>query len=112
MERTLALSLNKFASIPTTLSRSANVAADEININLANLYHHYYLDTYGTVPPDPDPAHFEYARFLCPDKEFRLAGEGLGVKCQQVVPVRGGPGSWCFEVEACMRSVEVVLMQP
>ena len=68
MERTIALSLNNFVSIPTTLCSSLNVAANEITVNLANLYHHYYLDCYGIAPPDPDPAHFEYAGLFAPTR--------------------------------------------
>ena len=79
MERTVALSLNNFVSLPPTLCGASNIAIDEIKIDLANLYHHYYLDSYGITPPDPDPAHFEYARFICPDEHFRIAGGGLGI---------------------------------
>jgi hypothetical protein len=78
MEKTIAVSLNKFASFPQSLRAPSGVVVDEIKINLANLYHHYYLDSYGTAPPDPDPAYFEYARFVCPNEDFRLKGRGLG----------------------------------
>lgn len=81
MERLVGVSLNKFSVIPHSLriSGSANVPVDEIFVNLARLYHHYYLDTYGCTPPNPDPAQFEYLRFLSKTQDFKIIGEGLGV---------------------------------
>ena len=80
MERTLRLALNLFPEVPRSLRQTPNseVAVDSIKINLANLYHHYYLDTYGRVPPDPDPTNFEYLKFLAPSADFRWRGNGLG----------------------------------
>jgi hypothetical protein len=80
MERLLKLALNKFNEVPATLKHPASGAAvSEFNVNLASVYHHYYLDTHGCVPPDPDPAHFEPVRFLAATDDFRFLGNGLGV---------------------------------
>lgn len=49
-----------------------------IDLDLAALYHHFYLDTYGIEPPSPDPAQFEHMRFLMPSDEFRFQGDGVG----------------------------------
>lgn len=81
MERYLKLALNQFEPIPVLLQRGPPgdaSAVGEIIVDLAGLYHHYYLDSYGQLPPSPDPAQFEYLRFLCPTPEFRLAGNGIG----------------------------------
>jgi len=81
MNKSLTLSLNRYAVIPNKLriAPGRNTASGSISVDLAQLFHHYYLDTYGRVPPDPDPAHFEHARFLMPTSDFRFVGGGLGV---------------------------------
>jgi hypothetical protein len=80
MEKTLKLSLNRFTAIPSSLRNGSavNCPAPEITIQLADLYLHYYLDSFGRTPPDPDPAQFEYLRFLLPTKDFRVRGDGIG----------------------------------
>ncbi len=80
MERSIKLALNKFDQIPTSLLNDGEThnPVHEITVNLASLYHHYYLDSYGRIPPDPDPAQFEYLRFLLPTPDFRLRGDGIG----------------------------------
>jgi hypothetical protein len=80
MERLLRLALNQFAVTPPTLRIESHVdiASPTLKVNLASLYHHYYLDSFGQAPPDPDPAQFEPVRFLCSSPEFRFAGSGLG----------------------------------
>lgn len=79
MQKTLALALNRFATIPHSLREEAatNTPRVEITFDLGSLYHHYYLDSYGRTPPDPDPAQFEYLRFLLPTTDFRLRGDGI-----------------------------------
>ncbi|HKS74961.1 MAG TPA: hypothetical protein VJQ82_17270 [Terriglobales bacterium] len=80
MERTLKLALNKFDQVPKSLiDGKSGCPLEEITVNLTSLYHHYYLDSYGRIPPDPDPAQFEYLRFLLPTSDFRLKGDGIGV---------------------------------
>lgn len=80
MERAVLLSLNRFATIPSSLREEPrrNNAASGISVNLARLYHHYYLDAWGIAPPKPDPTNFEYLRFLAPTSDFRIRGSGLG----------------------------------
>jgi hypothetical protein len=80
MERDFRLALNDFLSIPEGLriEPSIDVPVEQLKVNLATLYHHYYWDKYGVQPPAPDPAHFEYLRFLEPCGEFRFAGDGPG----------------------------------
>ncbi|AFE05816.1 hypothetical protein COCOR_04414 [Corallococcus coralloides DSM 2259] len=80
MDRTLKLALSKYPVVPHTLRTdpTSNRAVDTLPVNLATLYHHYYLDSYGTAPPNPDPAQFEHVRFLMPTRDFRLQGSGIG----------------------------------
>jgi len=81
MERFLSLALNKYAVIPHTLRSDSekNQPAAYVKVGLANLFHHYYLDSFGTAPPQPDPVQFEHVRFLLPCSEFRFQGRGLGI---------------------------------
>lgn len=80
MERLVKLSLSRFSEVPATLKDPATGAAvTELRVNLAAIYHHYYLDTHGCEPPEPDPAHFEPVRFLAATDDFRFLGDGLGV---------------------------------
>ncbi|WP_225085916.1 hypothetical protein [Pectobacterium colocasium] len=79
MKKKLQLALNKYQPIPHTLQgKNAQSVKAVIDLDLAALYHHYYLDTYGIQPLFPDPAQFEHMRFLMPDDKFRFQGEGLG----------------------------------
>jgi hypothetical protein len=80
MNKTLTLALNKINPVPNSLRTmpANNVARAEVAINLASLYHHYYLDSYGQVPPNPDPSQFEYFPFFLPTTEFRFKGDSLG----------------------------------
>lgn len=81
MERTLNLALHKYVPIPPTLraAPASNDAAKSVKVGLANLFHHYYLDSFGRAPPNPDPAQFEHVQFLMPCQDFRFQGEGLGI---------------------------------
>jgi hypothetical protein len=81
MDKTLKLALNKYAVVPHTLrdDPKKNQAAPSVKVGLANLYHHYYLDSFGRVPPNPDPVQFEHTHFLLPCQDFRFQGSGLGV---------------------------------
>jgi hypothetical protein len=80
VERTIELALNRFEKTPDGLRilPHNNQPIDELSVSLAGLYHHYYLDTYGITPPDPDPAKFEYLRFLAPTQDLRFVRDGLG----------------------------------
>lgn len=80
MDRSIGVSLKDFATIPHSLRAQAteNVCSDTCRCDLARLFHHYYLDTYGRRPPNPNPAQFEYVQFLSDCDDFRLAGDGIG----------------------------------
>lgn len=80
MDKTIQLELNKYSPIPPSLCDplGATLSRPDVPVDLAQLYHHYYLDTYGRGPPSPDPAHFEHVRFLTPGIPFRFLGDGLG----------------------------------
>jgi hypothetical protein len=78
--KTVKLALNAFPSTPgTLLAATDGTPMDRIPVNLGDLYHHYYLDSFGLGPPDPDPAHFEQVRYLLPCPEFRFSKVGLGI---------------------------------
>jgi len=81
LQKALNLSLSNYPVVPSGLriNPKTNVSASTLDVELAGPYHHYYLDTFGRVPPDPDPTHFEHVRFLMPTNEFRFVGDGLGV---------------------------------
>lgn len=80
MQRHLKLAINRFDRTPASLrdEYGNGELVAEVTVNLASLYHHYYLDFYGHAPPDPDPTQFEYLRFLLPTADFRLKGDGIG----------------------------------
>lgn len=80
MEKRLRLALNKYTPTPESLRDSPTSAAPipTIGVALASLYHHYFLDKHGCMPPDPDPTRFEPVSFLAPSHEFRFAGDGYG----------------------------------
>jgi hypothetical protein len=80
MEKTIALALNRFPTTPHSLRETPHrdIPRAEMTVNLASLYHHYYLDSHGRIPPDPDPAQFEHLQFLMPTREFRVRGDGIG----------------------------------
>jgi len=79
MNKIIKLALNKYVPIPASLQDlPPNAAIDEIAVDMAALFHHYYLDTRGHAPPDPDPAHFEHLSFFCADPALRIKGDGIG----------------------------------
>ncbi|WP_395701359.1 hypothetical protein [Aquabacterium sp.] len=80
MHKTLRLALNRYTPTPLSLRKDPKVdaPASEVNVDLASLYHHYFLDSFDISPPNPDPAQFEHAQFLLPTKDFRFQGSGLG----------------------------------
>jgi hypothetical protein len=77
--KTVKLALNAFPSTPPSLQLSTGEPASAISVDLADLYHHYYIDSRAMAPPDPDPAHFEHVRHLMSCNEFRFQRHGLGV---------------------------------
>jgi hypothetical protein len=81
MQKTIRVSLNKFPVIPHSLrvAHKSNEPVHEVAVDLARLYHHYYLDTRGFALPKPDPAQFEHLTLLLPCTDFRARGDGFGV---------------------------------
>lgn len=80
MQKSVRLALNKFPAVPASLQDPSNPgqAFTEIAVDLADLYHHYYLQSFDRAPPNPDPAHFEHVRYLEPCTPFRFQPNGLG----------------------------------
>jgi hypothetical protein len=66
MKKTIGLNLNEFATTPPSLRAdpAIDIPAKRMSVDPANLYHHYYKDKHGRLPPDPDPAHFEHLRYF------------------------------------------------
>ncbi|HEY9237176.1 MAG TPA: hypothetical protein VIP08_19290 [Phenylobacterium sp.] len=80
MLKTVKLALNEFPDPPLSLLIDLEgTVASAIEVNLGDLYHHYYLDSWGVEPPSPDPANFEHVQFLLPCEEFRFTKQGLGI---------------------------------
>ncbi len=80
MNKTIQLKLSKYDVVPNSLRFDSrlNLARPDVSVNLGALFHHYYLDTYGRCPPDPNPTAFEHVRFLMPTQDFRFQGKALG----------------------------------
>lgn len=78
MQRTITFALNQFPQTPSTLIEADGSLKAEIPVELSQLYHHYYQDTHGCNPPNPDPAQFEHLRFLTNTDDFRVLGDGIG----------------------------------
>lgn len=80
MQKSVKLALNAFPAVPGSLGHPVKIgeAVPEIMVDLADLYQHYYLQSFGTTPPNPDPAHFEHVRYLEPCTAFRFQLNGLG----------------------------------
>lgn len=74
MNKTIKFELNRFPTIPHNLrsNPSTNTAASEFSVDLSRLYHHYYTDTWGVSPINPDHTNFEYLRFLHNSNDFRF----------------------------------------
>lgn len=81
MRKIIDLAMKNYASIPNSLREDpgANVARSWIDVDPARIFHHYYLDTRGYAPPNPDPAQFEHLSLLTPSTELRCLGDGLGI---------------------------------
>ncbi|WP_339694569.1 hypothetical protein [Celeribacter baekdonensis] len=80
MQKSIRVALNKFPTVPPSLQNPKNPGSPvlEIMVNLADLYHYYYLQSYDKAPPNPDPAEFEHVRYLEPCTAFRFQRNGLG----------------------------------
>ncbi|SJM31985.1 hypothetical protein [Mesorhizobium delmotii] len=80
MNRTIKVALKDFPSVPPSLfaQSSPPALAEEIEIDLGRLFHHFYLDTQGTPPPDPDAAQFHHLKLLAATTDFRARDQGFG----------------------------------
>lgn len=80
MQKSIMFSLNNYSVIPASLKSAfdSDLLIDELNVDAARLFHHYYLDTRGYAPPNPDPAQFEHLELLLPCTEIRVRGDGFG----------------------------------
>jgi hypothetical protein len=78
VKKTVSFQLNKFPTTPNALRivPSVDKPAESFEVDLCRLYHHYYTDSWGTRPPNPDHANFEYLRFLSDCSDFRFLGNG------------------------------------
>lgn len=78
MNKEIDFRLNKFNTTPNTLRKdpTANDPKTTTTIDLCRLFHHYYLDSYGVTPPNPNHANFEYLRFLSSCRDFRFVNDG------------------------------------
>lgn len=81
MHKSVRINLRDFGSIPASLRvrQTSNIPVETVPVDLGRLYHHYYMDSYGLRPPNPDPSDFEYLRFLSHTPDFRFIGKGPGV---------------------------------
>ncbi|WP_128089602.1 hypothetical protein [Bradyrhizobium viridifuturi] len=81
MFKTVGLALNKYASVPLSLREdsASGLPMGEMAVDPARLFHHYYLDTRGYAPPNPDPAQFEHLALFLPCAELRVRGDGFGI---------------------------------
>ncbi|MBN9319758.1 MAG: hypothetical protein J0I28_08760 [Caulobacterales bacterium] len=80
MLKTVKLALSQFPKpLPDNLLGPEGAPLTEIEVNLGDLFHHYYLDSWGMTPPNPDPAHFEHVQFLLPSQEFRFSSQWAGL---------------------------------
>jgi hypothetical protein len=81
LKKIVGLELNKYPTIPPTLREDPSGAAPvkSLEVDPAQLFHHYYLDVRGYAPPNPDPAYFEYLTLFRPEAELRAIGDGLGI---------------------------------
>ncbi|TBC25601.1 hypothetical protein ELH33_33030 (plasmid) [Rhizobium ruizarguesonis] len=78
MFKTINIAIDKFPETPSSLTDGSGAVRSSVDIDLAALYHHYYLDSYGRVPPNPDPSQFEHVQLLTTQSELRVRGDGLG----------------------------------
>lgn len=80
MLKSVKLAINAFPQVPISIQHPSDPkqAVDHMNVDLADLYHHYYLNSWDCAPPDPDPVHFEQVRYLLPCADFRFRRGGMG----------------------------------
>ena len=74
MNRTICFKLNHVPQIPARLrkDREINQPADEVEINLGQLFLQYYFDSFPAGPPNPDPTRFGYLELIGASDDFRF----------------------------------------
>jgi hypothetical protein len=74
MNRSVEFRLNNVS--PTPQSLRANPQLDtpghQVEVNLGQLFLHYYFDNYPSGPPSPDPSRFEYLELVSSATDFRF----------------------------------------
>lgn len=81
LNKTINFELNDFSTTPHGLrdNPSKDYARTDFIVDLSRLYHHYYTDTYGVRPPNPNHANFEYLRFLDSCQDFRFLADRVSI---------------------------------
>jgi hypothetical protein len=74
MNRSVEFRLRDVSPIPQTLRADSQLDAPghEIEVNLGQLFLHYYFDSYPSGPPNPDPSQFEYLQLVSSSPDFRF----------------------------------------
>lgn len=74
MNRTVRTRLNKVQPIPASLRAIGGIdfPAERVEVNLGQLFQHYYFDSYGPRAPSPDPSRFEYLQLVSAEPDFRF----------------------------------------
>ena len=74
MIKQVAIKLKDVAPTPSSLRAVPHVdsPSTETAVHLAQLFQHYYFDSYPTGPPKPDPSRFEYLNLISGSRDFRF----------------------------------------
>jgi len=74
MNRSVGFRLKNVSPTPQTLRAASqlDVPDHEIDVNLGQLFLHYYFDSYPAGPPNPDPSQFEYLQLVSSAADFRF----------------------------------------
>jgi hypothetical protein len=74
MNRSVEFRLKNVSPTPRTLRTTPqfDMPDHEIDVNLGQLFLHYYFDSYPSGPPNPDPSQFEYLQLVSSAPDFRF----------------------------------------
>jgi hypothetical protein len=74
MKRTVEFRLSNVNPTPLTLraNRQIDIPTREVDVDLGQLFLHYYFDSYPLGPPNPDPSQFEYLQLISSATDFRF----------------------------------------
>src|SRR3979490_411594 len=102
MQKTIGLSLNKFAAIPPSVrsAPTSNTVAEEISLDLARLYHHHFLRPGRRPPPWPhrgrrSSTHRRATAFAAPSP-----CPTAPVSRRRALPPSSGSRAWPWDVSA------------